>query len=92
VSYRAPDVYQTEFTPKDLFDAVYKPKIEADFTSKNLDADGLPKEPSPEEKLTPEEAFIAARKVGNDLFSERIPKRWECLEQSLIEKKPRECE
>jgi hypothetical protein len=50
-----------------------------------LDENGNPKEPSSEERLTPEEAWIQARKTGSDLFSERIPRQWECLEINVDE-------
>ncbi|XP_046382872.1 39S ribosomal protein L41, mitochondrial [Ischnura elegans] len=68
VSYRAPDVYQTEFTAKDLFDAVYGSKIADDFKHGKLDSQGNPITPSPEELLTPEEAVARARKTGSDIF------------------------
>lgn len=35
--------------------------------------------------MTPDEAFILARKSGSDIFSEKEPKFWECLEKSLID-------
>lgn len=68
VSYRAPDVIQSEFTPKDLFDAVYSEKIVNDFKNSKLDEDGEPLEPSPEERQKPQEAFLQARKTGTDIF------------------------
>ncbi|XP_023218549.1 39S ribosomal protein L41, mitochondrial-like [Centruroides sculpturatus] len=68
VSYQAPEVTQSEFTAKDLFDAVYSKKIMDDFKSGKLDSDGNPLEPSEEESLTPEEARIRARKSGSDIF------------------------
>ncbi|XP_059481834.1 large ribosomal subunit protein mL41 [Neocloeon triangulifer] len=68
VSYRVPDVIQTEFTSQDLFDAVYSKKIVQDFKEGKLTEDGQPLEPSPEEKLTSEEAFQRARKTGSDIF------------------------
>ena len=49
--------------------------------------DGRPKEDSPEEKLTAEEAEVRARMTGSDIFCERIPKNWECLDIDLTEKK-----
>lgn len=45
-----------------------------------LDEDGNPLEPSIEEKLTAERAHLLARRTGSDIFSERIPKIWECLD------------
>ncbi|KAJ9589298.1 hypothetical protein L9F63_017491, partial [Diploptera punctata] len=68
VSYRVADVIQSEFTAKDLFDAVYSEKIVNDFKNGKLDESGEPVEPSPEEQLTAEEAFIQARQTGTDLF------------------------
>ncbi|XP_026481010.1 39S ribosomal protein L41, mitochondrial [Ctenocephalides felis] len=68
VSYKTPEVYQTKFTSKDLFDAVYSKKIIEDFKAGKLDENGNPLEPSIEEKLTPEEAKINARKTGSDIF------------------------
>lgn len=68
VSYRAPEVVQTEFTAKDLFDAVYSKKIVEDFKNGKLDADGKSLEPSPEEALEPGEAVVKARKTGSDIF------------------------
>ena len=49
--------------------------------------DGTAKEESPEEKLTAEEAELRARMTGSDIFSERIPKQWECLDIDLTERK-----
>ncbi|XP_071441125.1 large ribosomal subunit protein mL41 [Hetaerina americana] len=68
VSYRAPEVYQTEFTAQDLFEAVYSPKIMEDYKHEKLDDQGNPLTPSPEESLTPEEAVAQARKTGSDIF------------------------
>ncbi|XP_019865882.1 39S ribosomal protein L41, mitochondrial [Aethina tumida] len=68
VSYRTPDVVQTEFTAEDLFNVVYAPKIVKDFNEGKLDADGNPLNPSAEEKLTAEEAKIKARQTGSDIF------------------------
>ncbi|KAK6645373.1 hypothetical protein RUM43_001649 [Polyplax serrata] len=69
VSYRAPDIIQSEFTAKDLFDAVYSDKIINDFKKGELDENGNPKEPNMYEKMTPEEAKLLARKTGTDIFS-----------------------
>lgn len=68
VSYRAPDVIQSEFTSKDLFNVVYAPKIATDLKEGKLYEDGSPVEPSPEELLTPEEAKIRDRKTGSDMY------------------------
>jgi len=80
VSYRAGNTYQEEFTARDLYQHVYFGKLEKDFREGNLDQEGNPKVLSPEEQMTPEEAWILARKTGSDIFSERIPKLWECLD------------
>ncbi|KAF7287196.1 mitochondrial ribosomal protein L41 [Rhynchophorus ferrugineus] len=68
VSYRTKEVVQSEFTAQDLFNVVYAPKIAKDFKEGKLDEQGNPLEPSPEEKQTPAEAFLNARKTGSDLF------------------------
>lgn len=68
VSYRTPDVVQSEFTPKDLFNAVYSEKIVNDFKNGKITETGEPLEPSPEEQLAPEEAYVQARKTGTDIF------------------------
>lgn len=68
VSYRAMDVVQSEFTAQDLFNVVYAPKIAKDFKENKLNEDGTPKEPSPEERMTPDEAREKARKTGSDIF------------------------
>lgn len=68
VSYKAADVIQSEFTPEQLFDAVYSKKIVTDFKQGKLDADGNPLEPSEEETLQPEEAVSRAKKTGSDIF------------------------
>lgn len=68
VSYRAPDITQSEFTSKDLFDFIYSPKIIEDFHAKKLDPNGNPIEPSPEEELSPETTWNNARKTGTDIF------------------------
>lgn len=70
VSYRAPEVTQSEFTAKDLFNAVYRQKIVNDFKNKKLNDNGDPTEPSEEELLTPEQAKIKARQTGSDMFSQ----------------------
>lgn len=68
VSYKTPDVVQTEFTSRDLFDAVYSKKIVDDFKAAKLNADGSAKEPSDEERLSPDEAWKRARRTGSDIF------------------------
>lgn len=68
VSYKTADVVQSEFTAENLFDAVYSKKIIEDYNSGKLYSDGSPKEPSSEELLTSDEAWIRARKTGSDIF------------------------
>ncbi|XP_030562981.1 39S ribosomal protein L41, mitochondrial [Drosophila novamexicana] len=68
VSYKAPEVIQSEFTSLDLFNAVYSQKIIEDFKAGKLEADGSATEPSPNEQLTPELALQRARKTGSDIF------------------------
>ncbi|VVC29356.1 Hypothetical protein CINCED_3A008258 [Cinara cedri] len=70
VSYRVPEITQSEFTSKDLFNAVYRQKIMHDFKNKKLKENGESTEPSEEELLTPEQAKIKARQTGSDLFSQ----------------------
>ncbi|RZF45295.1 hypothetical protein LSTR_LSTR014060 [Laodelphax striatellus] len=71
VSYRVSTIDQPEWTARDLFNAVYRSKIENDFNTGKLNADGSAVEPSAEEKLTAEEARIKARQTGCDIY---IPK------------------
>lgn len=68
VSYKAPDVVQSEFTSLDLFNAVYSQKIIEDFKAAKLQADGNSMEPSPNEQLSADEALQRARKTGSDIF------------------------
>lgn len=68
VSYRTPDVIQSEFTSEDLFNAVYSKKIVEDFRSGKLKEDGSAEEPSENETLDAETAFIRARQTGSDIF------------------------
>lgn len=68
VSYKAPEVVQSEFTSLDLFNAVYSQKIIEDFKAGKLQADGSSTEPSSNEQLTSQEALIRARKTGSDIF------------------------
>lgn len=69
VSYRVPEVTQSEFTAQDLFDGVYRLKIINDFKNNMLKENGDPVEPNEDELLTPEQAKIKARQTGSDLFS-----------------------
>ncbi|CRL04691.1 CLUMA_CG017755, isoform A [Clunio marinus] len=68
VSYKTLDVVQSEFTSQDLFNAIYAGKILNDFKNDNLNEDGTSKEPSEEEQLTADEAYLRARKTGSDIF------------------------
>lgn len=70
VSYKCPDVVQSEFTSQDLFNAIYAEKIVEDFKHGELNADGTSKKPSSAEMLTKEEARINSRKTGSDIFKE----------------------
>lgn len=70
VSYRTPTVIQSEFTPRDLFNAVYAQKIASDFKLGELDEDGNPLKPSADESQSSEEAYVKARKTGSDLFTQ----------------------
>ena len=70
VSYKCPDVVQSEFTSQDLFNAIYAEKIVEDFKAGELNADGTSKKPSEAELLTKEEAYRNARKTGSDIFKE----------------------
>ncbi|GJQ81512.1 hypothetical protein Trydic_g14665 [Trypoxylus dichotomus] len=68
VSYRTPDVVQSEFTPNDLFNVVYGPKIAKDFEEGLLNEDGSPKQPSAQEKMSKEEALLKAKQTGCDML------------------------
>jgi large subunit ribosomal protein L41 len=68
VSYKTKDVVQSEFRSQDLFNAIYAQKIIEDFKNDKLNEDGSPMNPSENEELTPNEAFIRAKKTGSDIF------------------------
>ncbi|XP_061718973.1 large ribosomal subunit protein mL41 [Cydia pomonella] len=68
VSYKVTDVTQSEFTPQQLFDAIYSKKIVTDYKQGKLDENGLALEPSEEEKLQPAEAVARAKRTGSDIF------------------------
>lgn len=68
VSYRAPEIHQPEFTSLDLFKSVYSEKIIEDFKMGKLMEDGSSLQPSENEVLTAEEAWVKARKTGSDIF------------------------
>ena len=61
-------------TARDLFNVVYGKKIIQDFKENKLDNDGNPLEPSDDEKMTSEEAFLKARQTGSDIFSGGVEK------------------
>ncbi|XP_008555944.1 39S ribosomal protein L41, mitochondrial [Microplitis demolitor] len=73
VSYRAEIQEQPEMTAQLLFDAIYAEKIKKDFKEGKLDEAGQPLEPSAEESLTAEEAYLRARQTGCDLFLHEAP-------------------
>lgn len=68
VSYKVADVIQSEFTPEQLFNAVYSKKIILDYKQGKLDEEGRPLEPSDEERLQPDEAVQKAKQTGSDIF------------------------
>lgn len=68
VSYRTPNITQTEFTTEDLFNAVYAKKIIDDWNNKQLNEDGTSKAPSEEELLDAKSAWNRAKKTGTDIF------------------------
>lgn len=68
VTYKTPDVIQSEFTSQDLYNAVYAQKVIDDFKNDKLNEDGTSQDPSAEELLSPEEASNRARKTGSDIF------------------------
>ncbi len=68
VSYKTPDVIQSEFTSEDLFNAIYSKKIVEDFKNGKLKDDGSPEEPSESELLDRDTAWIRAKQTGTDIF------------------------
>jgi large subunit ribosomal protein L41 len=68
VSYKTPEVHQSEFTSQDLFNAVYSQKVMEDFKAGRLNEDGSPVDPSVEEQMTPDEALSKAKRTGSDIF------------------------
>lgn len=68
VTYESENVFQSEFTAQDLFNAVYLNKIVDDYHNKQLAPDGQSLNPSEEEKLTAEEARIKSSQTGADMF------------------------
>nr|AAX62407.1 putative mitochondrial ribosomal protein L41 [Lysiphlebus testaceipes] len=76
VSYRSLNVTQSEFTAKDLFNAIYTEKIHKDFAAGKLKEDGQPIEPNEFEKLTPQQALDNATKTGCDIFTEEPVKHY----------------
>ncbi|XP_066602834.1 large ribosomal subunit protein mL41 [Prorops nasuta] len=71
VSYQVDDIEVSEFTAYDLFHNIYADKIKEDFEKGELDCNDNPLKPSENEKLTPEEAKILARKTGSDIFLQK---------------------
>jgi large subunit ribosomal protein L41 len=68
VTYKTPNVIQDRFKSQDLFNAIYAKKIIDDYKLNQLDEEGESLRPSEEEQLTPEEAWLRARKTGSDIF------------------------
>ncbi|XP_012273033.1 39S ribosomal protein L41, mitochondrial [Orussus abietinus] len=68
VSYAAKEVVQEEFTPEDLFNVVYAPKIIKDYEKDQLGPNGEPLNPSDAERLTSSEAKKLASRTGSDIF------------------------
>lgn len=68
VSYKTPEVIQSEFTSEDLFNAIYSQKIVDDFKNGKLKEDGSAEEPSEQELLDSQTAYMRARKTGSDIF------------------------
>jgi large subunit ribosomal protein L41 len=68
VSYKVPEVIQSEFTSQDLYNAIYAQKVIDDFKNDKINDDGSSKEPSAEEDMTSQEAHSRARKTGSDIF------------------------
>lgn len=64
------EVEQPEFTPLELFNKVYAPKIISDFENDGLHEDGQPKSPSEDELMTSKQAKNNASKTGCDLFTD----------------------
>lgn len=69
VSHRCNGIDQSEFTAKQLFEAVYSKKISDDFNDNKLDANGNPLEPSASEAMAPEVAKLKAQLTGCDLYT-----------------------
>ena len=55
--------FQEELSSKDLFHAVYGKKILRDFKEGKLDDDGNSAEPSEEENMTRDEAWVSEREL-----------------------------
>lgn len=67
MSYRVGDIVQPPMTPEELFGAVYVKKIAEDFKNGKLGPDNQPLEPSPEERLTAEEAREKVLSIRSDI-------------------------
>lgn len=68
VTYKTTEVVQSEFLAQDLFNATYARKIIEDFKNEKLNEDGSSKEPSAEEEMRADEAYVRARKTGSDIL------------------------
>ena len=60
--------FQEELSSKDLFHAVYGKKILRDFKEGKLDDDGNSAEPSEDESMTRDEAWVSKRARARGLF------------------------
>lgn len=68
VSYKVEDIVTPPMTPEELFGAIYVQKITEDFAKGKLGPNGEPLEPSPEEKLSGEEAKERALRIKTDII------------------------
>lgn len=68
VSYKAPDVQTAPMTAEELFGRVYTEKIRQDFSQGKLGANNEPLEPSPEERMTAEEARVKVKSINSDII------------------------
>nr|SVE94001.1 EOG090X0IZW [Scapholeberis mucronata] len=67
VSYRVSDIVAPPMTPEELFGAVYVRKITEDFKNGKIGPDNQSLEPSPEEKMTAEEARAKVQAIRSDI-------------------------
>lgn len=67
MSYRVSDIVAPPMTPEELFGAVYVRKITEDFKNGKIGPDNQSLEPSPEEKMTAEEARAKVQAIRSDI-------------------------